>query len=145
MASTADTYRAAANEHLERAQDEFDRGEYFLAHYLSGLAVECYLRALLRRRSDQFDSRHDLAALAVEDGYYDDVPLAKIDHYSTLFSSLNLRWRSNHRYYSNRQFLDYMNELGAEFNSKGNRWKNMSRTVLKNAYDIIKLGELKWT
>jgi len=64
MASTEETYRAAAKEHLSRAQAQFDADEYFLAHYLAGLAVECHLRALMRQRSNDFDPRHDLVELA---------------------------------------------------------------------------------
>ena len=144
LLSTAATYRAAANEHLERAFRMHDAEEYFLAHYLAGLAVECHLRAYLRRRTNQFDARHDLRELAKEADFYRIVPREQENEFITDFQTLNIRWRSNHRYCSERQFLDYMNDIHAEFNQKGDRWKNISRTALNIAYKVIGKGEAEW-
>lgn len=144
LLSTAETYRAAANEHLQRVLVLHEQGEYFLAHYLAGLAVECHLRAYLRRRTNQFDARHDLNELAKEANFYNIVPQSRIDEFNADFQTMNARWRSNHRFYSERQFLDYMNEVRAEFNQKGDRWKNLSRTLLNIADKIIRQGEAEW-
>ena len=144
MPSTEETYRIAAREHLARAQDQFGNGSYYLTHFLSGLAVECHLRAWLLRRTREFDSRHDLQRLAAESGYYDIVPNERASDLSSVFATVNLRWRSNQRYYSERQLLDYLTEIKAEFNVKGGRWKNVARTLLNCAYDIINQGEAKW-
>jgi hypothetical protein len=144
MASTEQTYREAAKEHLSRAYDEFDDGAYYLSHYLSGLAVECYRRAYLRRKTSEFDSRHDLQMLAKESGFYGIVPQGQALHFSTIFATMNLRWRSNHRYYSERQLLDYLGDIRAEFNTRGDRWKNLARTVLRGASEVIEQGEAKW-
>lgn len=149
MASTAQTYRSAAKENLGRAQALFEGEEYFLAHYLAGLAAECHLRAYLRRKTNVFNSRHDLQELAKESGYYRVVPPAELNDFSARFGLLSTRWRSNHRFYSERQLLDYMNDIGAEFSLKGartdgSRWKNLSRTVLVLAHEIINQGEAKW-
>ena len=72
--STAESYRAAAREHLERADRLHSSEEFFLAHYVSGLAVECHLRAHLRLLTDEFDSRHDLEELAKEAEFTSIVP-----------------------------------------------------------------------
>lgn len=74
MSSTEETYRTAAREHLERAQDLFSSGSYYLAHYLSGLAVECHLRAWVLTKTREFDSRHDLEMLAKKSGIPDIIP-----------------------------------------------------------------------
>lgn len=145
MASTADSYREAAKENLLRAQASFNSGQYFLSHYLSGLAVECHLRAYLLQIKTQFDSRHDLRELAKEAKFFQVIPSGNAKNFSAKFATLNSRWRSNHRYYSERQFLDYMTEIRAEFDVKGERQKNLARTVLNLAYDIINLGESKWS
>lgn len=113
MRSTSQTYRSAATEHLQRAQNEFD-------------------------------ARHDLRELAKEARFFDTIPEKQEADFSEKFSLLNLRWRSSHRYYSERQFLDYMTSITAEFNVKGERWKNLARTALNLAYDIINQGEAKW-
>jgi len=144
MPSSEDTYKNAAKEHLERAHDQFQRGNYFLVHYLSGLAVECHLRAWLRRKTKDFDSRHDLQLLAKESGFYNIVPYELTSTFSANFEMINIRWRSNHRYYSERQLLDYLNSTRAEFNVKGNRWKNLARTLLNCASEIMNQGDAKW-
>ena len=144
MPSTVETYRSAANEHLVRAQMLFEHEEYFLCHYIAGLAVECHLRAVLRRKKDTFDSRHNIVELAKESGYYDLVPLDELSNYSSYIALVNLRWRSNHRYCSSREFLDYMNDLRAEYNTKGDRWKNTARTLLNSASQVVALGEAQW-
>jgi HEPN domain-containing protein len=144
MSSTEQTYLLAAREHLERAQVLFDNESYFLAHYLSGLAIECHLRAWLRRNTSDFDSRHDLELLAKESGFYRIVGKARVSDFSPIFTMVNKRWRSNHRYYSERQLLDYLSEIKAEFGIRGNRWKNLARKLLNGAYTIIKEGEAKW-
>jgi len=145
MASTSESYRAAADEHLERAQDLFSNESYHLCHYLAGLAVECHLRAHIRARTPVFDARHDLELLALVADFYEVVPLSRHDRFSAVFSDLNRRWRSNHRYFSERQFLDFMNDLRAEYNVKGDRRKNLARTALNHAQAIIKQGEAKWS
>lgn len=146
--STAQTYRDAAKEHLGRADQLWDEEQYFLAHYVAGLAVECHLRAYLRQVTKEFDARHDLNGLAKESGFYDIVPAKRVENFSVKFSLLNARWRSNHRYYSERQFLDYMNQPNAQaqedIQARGDKWKNLSRTVVSTAHDIINQGEAKW-
>ncbi len=91
MLSTAETYRDAAKEHLLRAEESFRSEQYYLSHYLSGLAVECHLRAYLRRATDQFESRHDLYQLAKEANFYAIIPRNKADNFSAKFLTLNLR------------------------------------------------------
>ena len=142
--STAETYRSAAREHLERALWLHQNGEYFLAHYTSGLAVERHLRAYLRLITNDFNARHDLRELAKEADFYSIVPLALENDFYTAFETLNLRWRSDHRYYSKRQFLDYMTDIQADFKQSGVRWKNHSRTIFDLASKIITQGEAKW-
>lgn len=145
LLSTAETYRAAAKEHLGRAFDLHSNGEYFLSHYIAGLAVECHLRAYLRLITDQFDARHDLRVLAKEADFYSVVPRSQEQAFSADFETLNLRWRSNHGYFSERQLLDYMTEIRADFHQRGDRWKNLSRTLLNIADKIIRQGEAKWS
>ena len=143
-ASTSETYRSCALEHLERADYLFRDESYFLCHYLAGLAIECHLRARIRRTTDTFNSRHDLALLAVEALLYDIVTPSEQPTFAAVLTTVNRRWRSNHRFYSERQFLDYMNEIRAEYNVRGERWRNLARTMLNHAHAIIKQGEAKW-
>ncbi len=144
MDFTAESYRAAALEHMERAQEFHAEGRYFLAHYFAGVAVECLLRAYLLRINPEFDSRHDLYQLARSSGFFNLVPYNLQPVYSSKFAVLNLRWRSNHRYATEEQWRSYLSGLKADFSMKGERVKNNSRTVLNIAYDIVSLGDKKW-
>ncbi len=144
MASTAATYRDAAKEHLGRADELFAIGSYYLAHYIAGLAVECHLRAYLMRKTDEWDPNHDIGYLARKSGFYDIVSAKRSAALSANIATVNSRWRSNQRYSSDRQFLDYMNQIKAEFNKPGERWKNLARTLQNAAHEVINEGELRW-
>lgn len=145
MDFTAETYRNASLEHLRRAQTFHAQEQYFLAHYFSGVAVECLLRAYLLRISPEFDSRHDLYELARSARFFEIVPSELRKEYGTKFTTLNLRWRSNHRYATEKQWRDFLSGLKADFNMKGDRAKNNSRTLLNIAYHIVNLGDRNWT
>jgi HEPN domain-containing protein len=144
MASTEQTYRDAAKEHLGRAEAEFDRGDYFLSHYLSGLSVECHLRAHLLRNAPQWEPRHDIRSLAKKSGYDNKASSELSSRLSGNIAIIATRWRSNHRYFSEREFLDSMTALRAEFDKRGNRRKNQARTLLNAALEIIAWGEKQW-
>lgn len=110
--------------------------------------MECYLRAFLRQATDTFDSRHDLIGLAKESGFYDIVPQTRVADFSAKFGLLHNRWRSEHRYFSERQFLDFMNEANVQaqgdLRGRGDKWKNLSHTVLNIAHGVINQGEKNW-
>ena len=142
---TAQSYRKAALEHLRFAGESHDAGEYYYAHYFSGLSVECMLRAYRLRISRTFDARHDLYELARYARFFDLVSSELQTEYSAKFITLNLRWRSNQRYMSEEQLRRYLSGLRADFDKRGERFKNNSSTVYQLAYDIVKLGDRKWT
>ncbi len=141
---TAESYFYAALEHLRRAQSRHIGRDYFLAHFLSGLAVECMLRAYRLRIDRKFDSRHDLRELAKNARFYDLVPSQQQIEYGVKFALLNERWRSNQRYMSEKQLKKYLSDLYADFDKRGDRFKNNSKAVYDLAFDIVSLGELKW-
>jgi len=145
MDFSAESYRSAALEHLASARVLHDEQRYFLAHYLSGVAVECMLRAYLRRTTSEFDARHDLYQLARQARFFDIVPDSLHVEFGAKFSLINLRWSSNHRYATEAQLYAHLTSLKADFNKKGNRFEINSRTVLNLAHDIVSLGNKKWT
>ena len=102
------------------------------------------LRAYLRKVSGDFDSRRDIIALAKESQFYDFVPAEKQIEYAAKFTILGERWRSNHRYFSEKQVLAYLRSIGAERRQKGDLFKNCSSTLLNTAGDIAILGESEW-
>jgi HEPN domain-containing protein len=142
---TAEEYRVAAEEHLTRAQWLHSQREYYLAHYFSGLSVECLSRAYARRVTDQFESRHDIDALAIEAKFYDMLPRQSQEAYSARFTEVNRRWRSNHRYYTKKQWLSYLSEARIDFNERGSREEIHSRKMFDLADTIVKKGLENWT
>jgi HEPN domain-containing protein len=60
MGLRSDFYFTAAKERLKEAHFLHDNGYYTLAMYISGLAVECMLRAFRLLKDSTFDERHDL-------------------------------------------------------------------------------------
>ena len=82
--------------------------------------------------------------LAKKSGFYDIVASERVKEFTSFIEIVNKRWRSNQRYYSERQLLDYLDSIRAEFGVPGDRWKNMARTLLNCAQQVIKQGEAKW-
>ena len=148
MSSTAQSYFEVALDHLATAQKLFDdadyENQYYLAHLFSGLAVECMLRAYLRRKTDQFEARHDLYQLASEAGFLDLVPKRERDPLGAALTLLNRRWRSNHRYLRARDLERHLQAVGAEKGVSGDLLANNADTMLVTATEIPKLGERKW-
>lgn len=102
------------------------------------------LRAYLRLITDEFESRHDLRKLAAEAKFFDIVPDELQEEFGAKFSELNLRWRSNQRYSTEKQLWSYLSSVRADFKQRGNPYKNHSRTLLNLALDVINLGARKW-
>jgi HEPN domain-containing protein len=64
MKFTAEEYYRAAVERMRQARAIHNSGaNYALAMYVSGLAVECMLRAFRWRKDRSFEGRHDLEDL----------------------------------------------------------------------------------
>lgn len=143
MKSTADSYFAAALEHIATARQLHEAGDYYLAHYLAELAVECRLRAYLRN-AERFDADHNVDQLAQKSGFYNIVPLFQRETYGVKFFEINRRWRSAHRYFTATKVQGYLFSVSAEAGAKGDLFKNSSRTLLNLSLEIINLGELKW-
>ncbi|HET6381847.1 MAG TPA: HEPN domain-containing protein [Armatimonadota bacterium] len=144
MRMTAEHYFSAALEHLTSARWLHDHDRFAYAHYFAGIAVECILRAYLRRVSVSFDPRHDLRELAKASRFYDHIPAELHIEYGEVFEQLNVRWRCEQRYWPERELWRYLNNTGIDRGLKGDRHKNYSRSLIELAYRIVQLGEKKW-
>lgn len=142
---TAQSYRNAAQEHLSQARFLHHQSrQYYLAHYWSGVAVECILRAHGLLEDDEFTSRHDLNNLASRADFFGLVRDAKQSDYVAKVSEANLRWRSSHRFITEDQLLAYLNSTRIDTKIKGNRLKYNSQKMYNLAEEIVGLGVLKW-
>ena len=142
---TAQSYRDAAQEHLGHARLlHYDARQYSLAHYIAGVAIECILRAHGLRADDEFTGRHDLIQLASRAKFSDLVRTEKSADYTSLVDEASLRWRSNHRYFTEMQLLSYLNNTGIDQRIRGNKLKYNSQRMYDLAERIVGIGILKW-
>src|SRR3954466_9232425 len=100
MSFDADVYLAAAKERIAEAAELYDGRRYVLCHYVSGLAVECLLRAYRFRKNPEFDSRHDLFALYDASGMADQIPESEAFAVNAALAEVVRRWANDHRYRS---------------------------------------------
>lgn len=146
IAFDEESYRQAARDNLTRAQELFENGSYFLSFYLSGLAVECHLRAWRYLQVPGFEHNHNLSYLAEVTGFLGMIRGKGTERFSAAFSFLSKTWRSNHRFCAERQFYQNMGEKGVEKRSMGSDWKEViAHTALNSAHEVFKQGEAKWT
>lgn len=93
----AEVYRDAAGKHATVAQDLYDSDRFVLANYVSGLAVECILRAYRHMIDPEFDARRDMERLYKLARFADVVPLARVEEISALFGHVVTLWSNDHR------------------------------------------------
>jgi hypothetical protein len=159
MEFTADHYFRAGLERMSQAQLLYRQGEgnYALAMYSAGLAVECLLRAYMVRRRRQFESRHDLLRLFKESGILDVDPdnvKAKgltdgqiLAHQKILGSALNdvfILWRNNYRFASEARLLAHLKKMKLYQRAKGDLLKARASDLLNAAQRFIDKGVLQW-
>ncbi len=142
---TAQSYRDAAQEHLNQARFlHYNARQYYLAHYIAGVAIECILRAHGLRADDEFTGRHDLHQLASRAKFFDLGRSEKSPDYAALINEATLRWRSNHRYFTEIQLLSYLNNTGIDQRIRGDKLKYNSQRMYDLAERIVGIGILKW-
>jgi hypothetical protein len=133
-------------------------GNYALAMYTGGLAVECMLRAfVLRREMKEFESRHDVLRLAEESGILN-VPRDRLKarglsdeqievHEKALWASVNdvfILWRNNYRFASETRLLAHLKKLKLYEGRKGDPLKANALRLLGAAQRFIDNGGLQW-
>ena len=143
MSFTAEDYREAAAEHVNVARELYDRKRYVLAHYISGLAVECIFRAYYARLNSIFDKRHDLVELAKAAKFYDLVP-EKADEVRAALGVVVSQWVNSHRYRSEAALRRFLKEGKLDRGIKGNFVKENSRRIVIAASELVNLGVLRW-
>ena len=144
MSSTALSYFDAGLDHLSQALWLHDQEHYYLSHYHSGLAVECMLRAYMRRLMVQFRARHDLNLIATDGQFYDLVPDDEVAEWSSRIAAVNLRWRSNERYMGETELWSYLDGLKHDQGMVGRQAEHESHLLLRRAFAIVMLGRMKW-
>jgi HEPN domain-containing protein len=144
MDFNADIYFAAAQERLADARELYRTRHYGLTHYISGVAVECVLRAYRFRRNPEFESRHDLYNL-----YHGSVLKAvlNIDETYKTYAALlavHSRWANDFRYRSDAALRRHLKRIGADRGIKGDFLKENARRIVEAAAEVVKIGGRAW-
>jgi hypothetical protein len=141
---TSEIYLAA----VERAgvlQKLYDEGEYAVALYLAGVAVESLFRAYRAKIDPMFSARHNLYALANEARFADCVPQRLAEKYAADLGAVATRWSNSHRYRSEDATRKYLNRAGLFKGIKGDVLKENARKAINAATGIVTLGARRWT
>jgi hypothetical protein len=140
----SDSYYTAARERIREARFLHENRYYTLAMYISGLAVECMLRAFRLLNDPTFDERHDLWLLwkstelaNVHGRFY----LAKIQ---TMLNVVVKLWNNDYRFRSETELRAYLKKSGNSRGIKGDILKFNSGEILQASAEIIRLGAGLW-
>jgi HEPN domain-containing protein len=160
MDFTADHYYRAALERLSQAHHLYreGRGNYALAMYAAGLAVESMLRAfLLKRGKRAFESRHNLLLLAKESGMLsvnrDNLKKKGLtdeqieEHERALWTFINdifILWHNNYRFASEARLLAHLKKMKLYEGLKGDPLKANALRLLSASQRFIDRGVLQW-
>jgi hypothetical protein len=140
----ATEYRAAAEEHLKAASDCRLNGDHLTSHYLSGLAVECILRAYRWKIDSEWSGRHVLPKLYWEAKFDGLVADSEREEMAEKFGTITSRWSNNHRYASPSKLVKLLNDVGPTKNVKGDKLKKNSQEMYDAAEFIVGIGKRKW-
>ncbi|MBI5832954.1 MAG: hypothetical protein HZB16_11715 [Armatimonadetes bacterium] len=142
---TAESYREAALAHLKLALSlHHDLAAYGAAHYWAGLAVECMLRAWRRLAHAEFDSRHDLVALARAARFHQVVGPDLAPLVSTALGEVAVRWSNDHRYRPARLIERWLRDQGLDRHVAGDKLKYSSTCIIDAAQTIVQMGARRW-
>ncbi len=136
-------YYRAALARIQEAQHLHANGYFSLAMYVSGLAVECMLRAYRLLDDQTFDERHDLLLL------WRRTDLANVnnEYYAPIYTALAtvvVLWRNDYRFNSDDLMRSRLKKVGKDRGIKGDFLKYNSSKLYNAAAEIIRLGTQRW-
>lgn len=142
---TPQSYFEASVEHIKSARIlHEDMRQYPLAIYVSGLAVECLLRAFRALKSGVFDERHDLRELSRNSDFIDSIPLKRSREYSRYLGVLVTHWHNTHRFRSEMSMRAMFKRRKLDRGIRGDPLKELSRRIYDAAMEIVTLGTQRW-
>ncbi len=145
MGQQSELYYKAAVARIQEAQHLQAHGYFVLAMYVSGLAVECMLRAFRLLDDSVFDERHDLLLL------WKHTELAKIADepvHDAMYSAITrvaVLWRNDYRFSSTEAVKSYLKKMRKDRGIKGDFLKYNSQKLYQAAAEVILIGMKKWT
>ncbi len=137
-------YMEASAFRIESARKLHEHGRYSAAIYLSGVSIECLLRAFITQRTGEFDSRHDLQELFKQTGLEDMFPIKRRRDAGAWLGTVWARWKNNYRYIADDRLRSEFKRLKHDRGITGDFLKENSRHVISSAYKLRTIGELQW-
>ena len=142
-------YFAASLENLAVAEQLLETGQYVIATYIAGVAVECLLLAYQMRAGVPHDAKHDLYRLAYNGNFWDAMPSKQRVAISAALGEVVARWRNNHRYRSEEAFRNFLtrNRLFVVTGSRTTRQDVVqynAALVYLSAVRVIESGITRW-
>ena len=144
MKVTEDSYRIAAVDHIGVAQDLYEYGQYPIAAYLAGLAVECMLRAYSHRLPGDFDARHDLRLWYRRSRFDVFVPETRKSDIGSALTIVASYWNNSQRYYSVQLLRAEWKNAELDRGIRGDYVKEITRRLVDAAWEVVTLGEEQW-
>lgn len=139
----SETYRKGALERIGEAQMLYRSDQFVGSIYLAGLAVEAYMRALVWRRDNQFDERHDLKRIAIR---VEDLGLSQPGRrdrsFVAIVSNVARRWHNNLRFAGETQVIRWYQKLGLL--GKRRPLKKLCAESFEECSKIIMRCEVLW-
>jgi hypothetical protein len=153
-----DHYYLAALERLSQARTLYNQGSsYALAMYISGVAVECMLRAFKLMRDPNFDEKHDLTRLFKASGMLDvrpEVLQAKgfseeeVEAYLrdllAAITDISDLWANDYRFASEERLRAHLKFRKLYRGMKGDILKVNAQSLLNSAEDFVTKGVFQW-
>ena len=137
-------YYWACLERIESARRLYGEGRYVAAIYLSGVAVECLLRAYMMKTHPSFDARHDFSMLLKQSGIAAFIPEGRQREFGEHFDNVWARWKNNYRYVSSAWLRSKYRKLGLNKGVKGCILKANSLIIYESASKLINSGVKRW-
>lgn len=140
----AEHYLDTARERVFSAVRLYEISRYSVAIYLSGVAVECLLRAYILRETKEFESRHDLTDLMRKSSIADFIPPQQTREFGVYLTTVWRRWKNNYRYASISRLSSEFRDIGLFSGIKGDPLKENARVTILATEKIISAGVLAW-
>lgn len=141
MRLSAKDYIMGAQERIGAAGELYKNQRYVEAIYLSGVAVECTIRAYSTRAKVPFVGRHNLIEIAALELF---VGTKKRGEISAALGVVWARWKNNYRYLGEDRLRSEQKKLGLDRGIKGDPLKENARQTLENALKVVNKGVYKW-
>ena len=144
MKISSEHYFKASQDRIKEARKLHNSGNYVGSIYLSGVSVECMLRAYVQGNMDDFYSRHDLIRLLRTSGISEIITISQRRNIDAALGNIWSRWKNNYRYASEELIRAELKKLKLDRGIKGDWLKFNSMTVLNSALIVISIGVKKW-